>query len=636
MTDETLRRIRISGGGGEEEAIRLTAGKLVAEFAHGILRSVRVGGVEVVQQIYMAVRDRDWNTLPLALSNMRHEQSGNSFVLRFGAVNKLDGDVFEWEGRIEGYSDSRITYSFDGRVKRDFLRNRIGFCCLHPMHAAGVNCVLTHCDGSEETTAFPVDVAPHQPFTSVMRMSHRAAGGTLTIDFSGDEFETEDQRNWTDSSFKTYCTPLARPFPVLVKAGERICQSITLAYREGASPVRLPGHSVREKQATGRLPLLGVRVSEGESWEECEEVLSLLRPDFVRMDWSFSGDNDIAGLDTKISDVARTGTKVLLALSCHPSKIDAIAGQLASVLKKHAVNMYGVLFVPPPAFLSQYSCMTSLFSVVPKGIRVGVGVDSNFAELNRNRPYMRGIDFISFAANPQVHVFDNHSIIENIPGLGAASRSAGKIAGETDLMVGPLTLRPTFNPVATSGGEADIGGIPYPVDVRQQSLFAASWLAASCLEMAESGVDSAVVFNAVTGWEGLRERLAGPPLPEKFPSRPGQFFPVFHLLRFLLRMCGGEAQRLSRIMNTAASGFTIRKKGDFLAIIFNCSNQSECVPLSEALDAGTYALFMLSVDEYDHFAFDADWGVNCKGHCEHTASLLVEPYSVVVLQKKAI
>ena len=30
---------------------------------------------------------------------------------------------------------------------------------------------------------------------------------------TGDVFEMEDQRNWTDASFKTYCTPLRQPFP---------------------------------------------------------------------------------------------------------------------------------------------------------------------------------------------------------------------------------------------------------------------------------------------------------------------------------------------------------------------------------------------------------------------------------------
>ena len=38
----------------------------------------------------------------------------------------------------------------------------------------------------------------------------------------------EDQRNWTDASFKTYCTPLARPFPVPVQAGDRVDQRVAL------------------------------------------------------------------------------------------------------------------------------------------------------------------------------------------------------------------------------------------------------------------------------------------------------------------------------------------------------------------------------------------------------------------------
>jgi len=40
-----------------------------------------------------------------------------------------------------------------------------------------------------------------------------------TISFEGDVFETEDQRNWTDASFKTYCPPLRLPYPRPFEAG---------------------------------------------------------------------------------------------------------------------------------------------------------------------------------------------------------------------------------------------------------------------------------------------------------------------------------------------------------------------------------------------------------------------------------
>ena len=39
------------------------------------------------------------------------------------------------------------------------------------------------------------------------------SGGEVTISFTGDLFEMEDQRNWTDASYKTYSTPLRIPYP---------------------------------------------------------------------------------------------------------------------------------------------------------------------------------------------------------------------------------------------------------------------------------------------------------------------------------------------------------------------------------------------------------------------------------------
>ena len=45
----------------------------------------------------------------------------------------------------------------------------------------------------------------------------------------GDIFEMEDQRNWSDASFKTYCTPLALPFPVEIDAGTAVTQEVCIS-----------------------------------------------------------------------------------------------------------------------------------------------------------------------------------------------------------------------------------------------------------------------------------------------------------------------------------------------------------------------------------------------------------------------
>ena len=46
-----------------------------------------------------------------------------------------------------------------------------------------------------------------------------------SIGFVGEVFEIEDQRNWTDASYKTYCRPLARPFPYRIEPGETVEQT---------------------------------------------------------------------------------------------------------------------------------------------------------------------------------------------------------------------------------------------------------------------------------------------------------------------------------------------------------------------------------------------------------------------------
>ena len=55
-----------------------------------------------------------------------------------------------------------------------------------------------------------------------------AEGLEAAINFEGELFETEDQRNWLDASYKTYCTPLSIPFPVAVNVGDEVNQSLQL------------------------------------------------------------------------------------------------------------------------------------------------------------------------------------------------------------------------------------------------------------------------------------------------------------------------------------------------------------------------------------------------------------------------
>ncbi len=50
--------------------------------------------------------------------------------------------------------------------------------------------------------------------TGYRALSYSVGATRLTIEFEGGLFEMEDQRNWTDNTFKSYTPPLSDPRPL--------------------------------------------------------------------------------------------------------------------------------------------------------------------------------------------------------------------------------------------------------------------------------------------------------------------------------------------------------------------------------------------------------------------------------------
>src|SRR6202040_2826659 len=133
--------------------------------------------------------------------------------------HKQDDIEYFWNGLITGTSAGAVRFEFDGVARSSFMRNRIGFGVLPPIaECAGQPCVIDGADGSKQPGRFPDLISPNQPFLNMRAISHQVAPGvSAEVRFEGDIFEMEDQRNWTDASFKTYCTPLGLPFPAKVE-----------------------------------------------------------------------------------------------------------------------------------------------------------------------------------------------------------------------------------------------------------------------------------------------------------------------------------------------------------------------------------------------------------------------------------
>src|SRR5215213_4677170 len=271
---------------GKEEPLpprhNLRAGPLTAVLEGGDLRYVKLGGETVVLRLYAAIRDRNWNTIEPRFLSYELDQDDDSFAVRFVAENVSNDVDFEWQGSLTGTPDGVITATMDGVARKSFLKNRIGWCVLHPMELAGVQATVETPQGTVEG-AFPDLISPHQPFIDMQSIAHATASGEIVIRFEGDLWEMEDQRNWTDASYKTYSTPLRLPYPVEIHEGDRVWQQVTMEGRGGDAAVPATGGSVQitVDPSRGRtIPPIGLGVASHGAPLSDEDValLGALRP----------------------------------------------------------------------------------------------------------------------------------------------------------------------------------------------------------------------------------------------------------------------------------------------------------------------------------------------------------------------
>ncbi|MFZ4508162.1 MAG: hypothetical protein ACOYON_10765 [Fimbriimonas sp.] len=445
------------------------------------IRRISAGKVELIRSIYVALRDQNWGTIPGKITNFQHQMSPDGFVLKFHVHHFHEDIDFHWEAEVVAQGRS-LKYRMDGVSHSSFLTNRLGFCVLHPIReCAGQPCRVTHTDGAVTQGHFPASISPHQPFFGISALEHVALDQIpVRVEFEGDIFEMEDQRNWTDASFKTYCTPLAIPFPAQIKEGDTVAQKVSLTVGEfiatavdgQAAPCRIrfvPGLSKQFPKVGACLPDLEIDAS----------ALASLGLDHVRVDA-----NDLDGA-AELCRVAGCSLEV-------------------SIQEGHESSEFGDL--PIARFLVCGPDVGDWANEFRRMAPVIVGAEGNFADLNRNRPVTSGADGLFFSINPQVHAFDDASIMETLEGQIAALVTAREFANDLLIIVSPVTLLPRTKPIS---------------DPRQSTAFGAAWLLGTLAGLTEEGVASVTIYDT-HGPKGLIDTPAGTVLAQLLSLRGGE------------------------------------------------------------------------------------------------------------------
>ncbi len=563
------------------EPIELRAGPLSVLFTpeNGWVRYVRVGDVEVLRGIYAAVRDENWGTVKPELSRVAVDQGDDAFEVTFDVECRQGNIDFAWSGRILGTAPDTLLFEFDGEARSTFLRNRIGFCVLHPPQVAGAGCLVETADGESFRDRFPELISPHQPFKNIRAIAHQVRPALWArVSFEGEVFEMEDQRNWTDASFKTYCTPLELAFPVEVAAGTRIEQSVTVKLLGRAPREAVPLDPRQEPivltiagpSRAVPLPRIGLQAaSHGQTHDEHASTrLRALNLDHLRVDLRLSSDGWAADLRRAAREARRLDTGLHVALHLGED-VGSQLGTLVEALPDIRPEV-GVWLVFREG---EKTTDPRLVELARERLRawegrptVGGGTNAYFTELNRGRPDVSAFDRVVYSINPQVHAFDDRSLVETLAMQGETVRSARQFVGDRPLLVSPVTLKPRFNPNATGPQPApQPGELPARVDPRQPSLFNAGWTVGSVKYLAEAGADGVTYFET-TGWLGVMETPDGPPEPELFDSIPGGVYPVYHVFADIGEFAGGRVRPVRSSRPLAVHGLCL-EKGDSLRLL---------------------------------------------------------------------
>jgi hypothetical protein len=512
----------------------LQAGLLSLQYSDGSLWNIRLGEEEAVRRIYLVFQDINWTSRPFEILEENWNIADDHFSAELQVRGSKDAENFEASLKIVGTPAGEIKYAFSGSTSADFMRNRLGLCLLHPIaDLSGKPCKLSLSGGTKIISAFPKDISPSQPFKNLSGISHALNNGqTFEVKFKGEVFETEDHRNWSDASYKTYCTPIELPFPVSVSKGEQVEQEINISISGSVSRTEKPIKrkitvSVSEKEVS--LPDLGLNIAKDFSEVDHNEF-SQLGINHLRLNLDLE---DFSELDFSraIGLAKQLNLKLDLALKA------ATVGDLTDFIKSsHELisEVRNLLIFSKSHKVTPEEFIAAARELLGAAQSISAGTDLYFTEINRGTPVVPGIDQINFSLNPQVHSFDDRTLIQNLATQEVIAVNVARIAGDKLISVGPITLRPRFNPNATQP-DRDVSNdsLPASVDARQRTWFTEAWTAISIKYLTQSSaINSATYFESV-GWKGIRESTLGSKDPKNFLSEAGEAFPVWNLFSSL-------------------------------------------------------------------------------------------------------
>jgi hypothetical protein len=296
----------------------------------------------------------------------------------------------------------------------------------------------------------------------------------IKVNSTGKVLEAEDQRNWTDNTYKIYSGSLSEPRPFVTSAGSIWKQSVKFEVGAPTTAAIDPAKIVvREIEA---LPSIGLQFNTEPllSPDDLEKALVLLEIDHLRV-------NEESLTAQKIATTAASGLILEAALlsSNGGVALQAEVTQLSQrvpagsriLIQREGREIVEAVDLPKNDSLSSY---------IP-------GSDAYLVDLHRNK-YEFGSS-VSYSMAPTVHSTDTETIFKTLYTQRESIEFAHKYLAR-QVFISPITFSTRGNPETGHSREERINFASPDAALRIRTLEGAAWTLGSIFALASAGAFS--------------------------------------------------------------------------------------------------------------------------------------------------
>ncbi len=578
----------------------LQAGALSCTVEGADVRDLRIGTQRVLTRLYIAVRDESWNTVPFSCQQDILEKGNERFKVESSCLVDQPPINAEWTVTVAGSASGEFSYAMRGRALSSFRFAKLGLNLHHPLpESLGARYVARRGD-KVAIGKIPTQVEPQfvvdgkltgmfMPYEELVLQS--AGDGELVFRFTGDEFEMQDHRNWTDYNLKSYGTPLAVPLPLSAQPGQVFAQSVIVDVRRARGAHEASGMSGLEpapriavdRIRVAQLPRIGSEFpDEGTGLDPGDAALIEALPlDYVRVNLDLTSDEGLNAAAEKARQVNAWRRRLELVLVVSPgSPRDAEVTGLAKWLEEVRPQLERVVVLEGPR--SFYVGGTTTPGEKVRAYREAVegrcgpsafvsATAQFFAELNRWWPELAGVDGVGYTICPQVHAADDISLMENSWGQADTVATARARSGGRGIHITSVAMIGKFGPYPA--GVPAVPRLSAYGDVRQRDLFGAAWTLSSLRQLVDAEAASVTYFE-LAGARGLvgapRRGTGSGPVP----------FPVYLLLKTVLSWEGGNLVRVGTVHGGEVVGLGTEWPGRSDLLVANLGQITKRVDVS--------------------------------------------------------